>query len=241
MAVVQFKGGFPTTSNGFVFQASTGNLSIATGFRGPIPYTPRRFVEGDLLLMVVESSNGAISLDASWTAVTPQGVGTAGAATATRLSVFYRTAPSSNFTQTITNAVNGDHAIVGLFVFSPCSVVASAGSASSSTSTALTIPTITTPTEKCMVVHIVAVGTDVAGGTVSSFVNSGLDGYQQVYNVGTDFGQGGGLAMAVGYKMVAGATGTTRVTLSTGHAKAYTTLVLQGAGSQKTRRSTSFG
>ena len=34
MAVVQFKGGFPTTSNGFVFQASTGNLSIATGFTG---------------------------------------------------------------------------------------------------------------------------------------------------------------------------------------------------------------
>jgi hypothetical protein len=178
---------------------------------------------GDVALLIVESANQAITLStpAGFAAVTnsPQGTGTAGGTSATRLTVFWKRATTSAEPNP-TVADSGDHQIARIITFR--GVVASgnpwdvtAGNVASSASTSVSIPGATTTVANTLVVAIVTNGTDTSSAQAGSWANSNLTSLTERVDGGTTSGNGGGFAIATGVKATAGAYGTTTATLST--------------------------
>ena len=156
---------------------------------------------GDVALLIVETANEAISLStpAGFTEVSgsPQGTGTAGGTTATRMAVFWKRATSSSDPNP-TVADSGNHQIAQILTFrgvtgsgNPWNVTA--GDVASSASTSVSIPGATTTVANALVVAIVANGTDTTTAQTSSWANGNLT------NV----------------KATAGVIGTTTATLAT--------------------------
>jgi len=192
---------------------------------------------GDVALLVVESANQTISLSvpAGFTEVTgsPQGTGTTGGTSATRLAVFWKRATSSSEEQPAV-ADSGDHQIARIFTFR--GVIASgnpwdvtAGDVASTASTAVSIPGATTTVPDTLVAVIVSNITDTTIAQTTNVTNANLTSLAMCKDNNTSQGNGGGFGIWAGVKAAAGAYGTTTATLKNSSVQGRFSIALKPA------------
>lgn len=168
---------FPTYISYGDEQAGTGNVTYT------LPNNGTAWAAGDLLLLVIETANEAVTPPTGWTLLVEIGTGTAAATDATRLTVFYRVAQTGDTAPTVTDP--GDHQC-GHTMAIRCSGGVSIGNIASdvltSSSTTVTCPTIATTGTDRLVVCIASSPLDTASWPGStSWTNANL----------TSFGEGG--------------------------------------------------
>lgn len=188
----------------------------------------------DIGVLVVQTANQSVSTPAGWTALANAGTGTAGAAGATALWVFYKRATSAAEAD-VSVTDPGDHFRARIMVFRGCETSGSPidGSAVTGTvasaATAVSISMPTTTVDEAYVIALVGNATDVTNNqtTVGSWVNGDLTGFTRIINGNTNVGVGGGIDGGGGSKDVAGAIGATTSTLSTASAQALVSFALK--------------
>ena len=211
---------FTTIANVPTFVAAG---SVASGTGTITPSLPAGITSGDILLLFLETANQAISITnqngGTWTAVTnsPQGTGTAGSTTSTRLTAFWS---RYNGTQGVPTASDsGDHQFGRIIAIrgavssgNPWDVTSGGVEATSDTSGS--ISGATTTAVNTLVVAVVAASLPDAIGTAnfSSWANGSLTSITERTDNTQDVGNGGGLGVVTGIKAIAGVYGNTTVT-----------------------------
>jgi hypothetical protein len=190
------------------------------------------------LLLAIETANQAISITnqngGTWTEVTnsPQGTGTAGGTSATRLTVFWSRYNGTQGAPTASDS--GNHQIGRIIAIrdaaasgNPWNVTAGGIEATSDTSGS--IPGATTTVGNTLVVTIIATDKPDAAGTAnfSAWTNSNLTSVTERTDDTQNAGNGGGLGIATGVKSTAGAYGNTTVTLANAAVKGMMSIALK--------------
>ena len=186
-----------------------GNVMQSTGAI-TVPWPAH--VAGDVALLVIESANQTISLStpAGFVEVTgsPQGTGTAGGTSATRLAVYWKRATTSAEAQP-TVADSGDHQIARMFTFrgvissgNPWDVTA--GNVLATASTAVSIPGATTTVADTRVVVIVPTLRTRQPPRPRTVANANLTSLADVQDNNTSQGNGGGFGDMVRHKIRGG-------------------------------------
>ncbi|NWG38102.1 hypothetical protein [Nitrososphaera sp.] len=198
---------------------------------------PSSLQEDDVLLLVVETANQAVSVTAggsagTWTEVTnsPQGTGTAGGTTATRLTVFWARYPGTGTTgPTISDS--GDHQIAAIHAFrgvdptgDPWDVTS--GNIDATSDTSLSATGATTTEENTLVV-ILATLMDDAQNFGATWTNANLANITARNNFSGAAGNDGRAIVVTGEKASTGAYGATTNTLSANSVKGMMTIALK--------------
>jgi hypothetical protein len=239
------------TTTGVTWSFTTAGLTptfvaagaVASGTGAITPALPAGIATNDILLLSLETANQAISISnqngGTWTEVTnsPQGTGTAAAAAATRLTVFWS---RYNGTQGApTTSDSGNHQLGRIIAVrgattsgNPWNVTAGGVEATADTSGA--IPGATTTVTDTLVVAAIATALPDATGTAnfSAWANSNLTSITERTDNTVTAGNGGGLGIATGVKATAGAYGDTTVTVGTSAAKGMMSIALTAAAPQ---------
>ena len=208
--------------------------AFASGQTGITPGLPTSTVEGDFLLLLVESANEAIATPSGWTEApnSPQFTGGTAVAGGVRLGVFYQFAPASPSAPSI--ADTGNHTTGQIFRFTGVdpdsihTIDASAGT-SQAANTTFTLPSVTTTRDNCIIALCVANDRDIASTTnLSSWTNANLTDLTERADQTVTTQTGGGIGFATGFKASAGSIGTTTVTNAASNTCALLTLALSG-------------
>ncbi len=193
--------------------------TVASGTGNITPGLPSGWAEHDLFLLFVETANEAVSAPTGYTEVvgSPQGTGTTGGSSATRLTVFWKRATASESAPTVTDA--GNHTIACILAIrgvtriqDPFDVISGAVEASSTTTA--TIPGMTTTVTNAWVIIGSAYHQTlnlIPPVRFCDVVNSNLSSISVKTDATYAVGNGGGLAIATSLKAAAGATGNTTV------------------------------
>lgn len=206
----------------------TGNLlqAVATTITAAWPLGHET---NDIALLVCESNTAeAVSLTTAngFVEVTnsPQDVAS------TRLTVFWCRATSASMAAPITNDP-GDHINTHMYLIRGChnsgnpwNVTAGDTGASS---TSVTIPQVTTTVNRCLILWICSIGTDLSSDEFSAWANTGSTRFEELDAINTTAGNGGGHGIAYGYKATAGATGTATATLVTASGQGRLTIAFR--------------
>lgn len=214
----------PTYQNAGTF---TNNIAA---FTAPLPAST---VQNDFLLLLVETTNQAITTPADWTQVanSPQFTGTAAAIGGVRLGVFYQFAPVSPVGASIDDSGNLQTAQIFRFtgVDQTAPINVTAGSVLATAGTAWTLPAVTTTRENCLVALCVGNDRDLAStANLSAWTNGNLSSLTEIGDATSVTALGGGIGLAVGLKATAGDTGTTAVTNAASNTAAFITIALNG-------------
>jgi len=215
--------------------------AVAYGTGAITPALPAGIAANDILLLSLETANQAISISnqngGTWSAVanSPQGTGTAGGTSATRLTAFWS---RYNGTQGApTTSDSGNHQIGRIIAIrgaatsgDPWNVTA--GGVESTADTSGAIPGATTTVASTLVVAAIATSLPDANGTAnfSAWTNANLVSVTERTDNTRGAGNGGGLAVATGEKATAGAYGNTTVTCGTAAVKGLLSIALKPAG-----------
>lgn len=209
---------------------AAGSVSYGTGNINP--GLPAVWAQNDIFLLFVETANETVAAPSGWTAVanSPQGTGTAGGNTATRLSVFWRRATASEFAPTVSDP--GDHAVGQILAFRGCATSGNpwdttSGDVASSAGTGASIPGATTTVNSCLIVAAVTNGTDTGTVQTSAWTNSNLVNLTEIVDSNTSSGNGGGFGIAAGIKALAGSYGYTTATLATSSVQGRISIALK--------------
>jgi hypothetical protein len=204
----------------------------ASGTGAVTPALPTGWQANDIFLLFCETANEAVTAPTGWTEVasSPQGTGTAGGTSATRLTVFWRRATSSETAPTIADP--GDHICAGILAFrnvvetgNPWDVTV--GDVLTTASTSVTIPGATTTVPGCMVVVAVATGPDTTTAQCSGWTNTNLQNLQELVDYYTNSGNGGGFGVAAGTMTNAGNYGSTTATVATSFVQGRISIALK--------------
>lgn len=191
------------------FVAATSNGVAGSGTLGRA--WPAGYTTGDLGIVAIETGNSPVSAPSGWDLLGEVGVGTAGVATAARLTLFGRIAVSGTESQTFFST-DGSFIQGRMFVFRgvpPTGYVDAFNSASGATSTTITLPGVTTTGANRLVLHFIADGTDNSSSSrYSNWTNAGLTSLTELGDAGTNTSTGGGYGLASGERAAAGATGS---------------------------------
>lgn len=200
----------PTASVSAAWQANGGAVE---GVGTLSPAWPAHQA-GDIALLLVQTSNQVVTETTSgWVEVpnSPQGIGTGGAADATRLTVFWKRADSAAEANAGLSD-SGDHQIAQIVTFRGCIATGNpwdvtAGDTSTSSAT-VTFPNVTTTVPNALLVCVYAWGNDSADPGVNQ--TGGWSGSSTPLTrrglAGTVTGTGGGFAYGTGLKAATGLT-----------------------------------
>ncbi len=198
------------------------------------PGIPAGLVNDDLMLLVVESANQAITAPTGWTEIgsqATQSTGTAAAAGGVRLGVFWKIYGGLEAAPSV--ADTGDHTtgiIIGIRGADPSNPFHLTSGSAAAANTSMTWPTFSTTVDNIMVVLATAVDTDAASTTnVGAVTAASLASIVEQHDQSVISGAGGGVHIATATKAAAGALGTITATASTSVTHAYLTLAIQGA------------
>lgn len=200
---------------------SIGNYAENTA--GLTVPAPPSYINGDLLVLIVTSTNQTITtptVGGTWTQVTnsPQSTGTAGASQSIRIAVFTKIASGAQANVTVTDT--GVLTIGQMFAFRKVDqttpVEVTAGSVLATAGTTHTLPAVTTSTNNALIAHCAGIGRDalLTSGAYTSPTNANLTGLTVNASRTTATANGGGIGMVTGRKVTAGATGTTTVSVA---------------------------
>jgi hypothetical protein len=199
-----------------------------------VPWPAGHLVD-DIGLLLVQTSNQAVTQPTNWGTAPSSGAGTgtAGALGSVGIYAFWRRAVSTAEADAgVADA--GDHVKARILVFRGCENASTPFDVTASgvltpASTAVSIPGVTTTGADRLVLACVANGTDINANQTTSggFANANLTGLTRIMTSNTDVGNGGGIDVAAGVKATAGATGATTVTLNTSSLQALLTLALK--------------
>lgn len=187
---------------------------------------------GDLILIFLESANQAFTapVGGGYTqlASSPRGTGTAGAANATRLTIFYKIADGNE--TTYVTGDSGDHNIICSFVIrnvdrqEPINVTAGNTAAASTT---VTCPAVTTTRPECLIILAMSSDRDANSTTNwSAPVNANLANFVERIDQTFNTNNGGGLGIYTAQKGTAGSTGTTNFTQGASEETARITIAI---------------
>lgn len=191
-------------------------------------------LSGDLAILAIETANQTTSTPSGWTAITPQGTGTAGGAAATALYLFYKFVTFAETVGRTTHSSTGtvDHRVGRVYVFRYVDLVTpndatAVGDVEASSTTSVTFPGITTANADAYVVSFIGSGFDSATAQITSATNAGLTAFAYLGGAANAAGNGGGVYAFGGIKTAAGATGTGSGTLANAFQQARITLALR--------------
>jgi hypothetical protein len=197
--------------------------AVKSGTGAISPALPSGIAANDILLLFVETANQAVSISnqngGTWAAVTgsPQGTGTAGDTSATRLTVFWSRYNGTQGAPTVSDS--GNHQAARMIAIrgavssgNPWNVTAGGVDATSDTSAS--IPGATTTVINTLVVVATAGSLPDANGTAqfSAWTNANLTSLTERTDNSVSAGNGGSLGIATGIKATAGAYGNTAAT-----------------------------
>ena len=212
--------------------AVTSNTTAIT------PAIPAGIAANDILLLFLETANQAISITnqngGTWTAVTnsPQGTGTAGSTTATRLTVFWS---RYNGTQGApTTSDSGDHQAGRIISIRGATTTdnpwnVTAGGIEAVSDTTGSIPGATTTVANTLVVTAIAAALPDSTSTTNfaSWTNANLTSITERVDSARSAGNGGAIGIATGIRSVTGAHGNTAVTLTTSAYKGMMSIAIK--------------
>lgn len=192
-------------------------------------------VSGDVALLVVQTMNqtATLSTPAGFVEIasSPQGTGTAGSQSATRLTVFWARATSSAMGSP-TVADSGENQVAQIFTFrgvapsgDPWNVTA--GNTASAASSSFSIPGATTTVDDTLVVALVANAIDANDPQASNWSNSTLLNLTERGDVNQRTNRGGGFALATGVKATSGAYAATTGILDSASVQGRISLALR--------------
>lgn len=191
---------------------SSGSIGSSTGTNSRSPLAE---IEGDLMILQVETSNEPILAPIGWTQIASVGVGGAGT-TGTRLQIFTRIAESSDEPDVaIPDA--GDHSLMRLTVVrgAGTSVDVSIAQSADADVTDVSIDAVDVELPQSLVLLVVATSADASGGQLSAQANPEMTGVNEEADSGSTTGNGGGLSLTSGLRATAGPGGTWTATLAT--------------------------
>jgi hypothetical protein len=183
---------------GTVAAVSAGSASV------PLP----TWQAGDVAVLAVGTANEVVATPAGWTALAAYGVGTAGAASASRISLFWRRLETGDTNPSISASI--DHAVGAIVTLRGCKtsgspVTAEAGSALNVTAgVATTLDAVTVANANSLIVYAAAQASDSAAARWSGQTHAGLGSLTERVDGGTALGGGGGLAIWTGVAAAAG-------------------------------------
>jgi hypothetical protein len=207
---------------------------IASGTGNVIVPLPPGVQENDVLWLISQTANQAVATPTDWAIVadSPQSSGSAGAAGAVRLSVFWRRWVPGMVPPTIVDP--GDHVIAQIIATRGCAFSGNpwdvtAGNAVTTT-TAVSIPGDTTTVINCLILGLIAHATDTALAQGAGYVNASLANLIERGDFSAIDGVGGGLAYVTGEKATAGAYSATTATLATSSAQGRISIAIKPGG-----------
>ncbi len=197
------------------FVAASSYIGAAVTATVPLPTGTE---VDDVLVLLAETANQAVTALSGWTEIasSPQGTGTTGDTSATRLTARWKRATAYEFSVgAATTPAEHIGAVMLAFRGCPTSgnpINVSAGSTEANNDTSVSIPGATTTVDDCLVVAAVAHHRDIATAQFSAWANSDLGSVAEIVDAGTTQGNGGGIGVATGTKAAAGAYGATTAT-----------------------------
>jgi hypothetical protein len=215
---------------------AAGAVSSGTGTISPA--LPAGIAANDILLLFIETANQAVSITnqngGTWAEVTgsPQGTGTAGGTSATRLTVFWSRYNGTQGAPTVSDS--GNHQAARMIAIrgavssgDPWNVTAGGVDATSDTSAS--IPGSTTTVINTLVVVATAGSLPDANGTAqfSAWTNANLTSLTERTDDSRSSGNGGSLGIATGVKATAGAYGNTAATHATSAVKGMISIAIK--------------
>ena len=221
----------PAYRSSGVFKAGTPGITVLY---------PVDMVANDVCLLVVETENEAITLNAAngfaeISAYSPQSAGTANVSPASRLAVYWKRTVGSDIDPSILKS--GDHTTGQIHCFSGVTTsgdpwdTGAGGNDSAANDTSGVIPGATTNEDNTLVVLInSSSGDNNSTAEFSGWANSDLASLTERTDNTNKAGKGGGHGMATGEKASAGAYGNTTVTLANTSYKGAISLALKGVG-----------
>ncbi len=201
---------YPTIRGVGAMQGAAGSITHTIG-GATVPN------EGDLILIFLESANQAFTAVTGYLQApsSPQGRGTAAAANATRLTIFYKIADGTE--TTYVTGDSGDHNAVGSLIIGNVDELnpfdADAGTNANAAAVTVTCSSVTTTRAECLIINAIATDYDV--GSTNAFTNptnANLTNLTERIDGTTAQQDGGGLGVFTGEKGTAGSTGSTTVT-----------------------------
>jgi hypothetical protein len=235
------------TTTGVVWSFTTGAAgaptfvaagAVASGTGTITPALPSGIAANDILLLCLETANQAISITnqngGTWTEVTnsPQGTGTAGSTSATRLTVFWSRYNGTQGAPTASDS--GDHQAGRIIAIRGAAASGdpwdvTAGGVEATADTSGSIPGATTTVGNTLVVAAIATALPDKNGTTnfSSWTNANLTSLTERTDNTRNSGNGGGLGIATGVKATAGAYGNTAVTLAASASKGMMSIAVK--------------
>jgi hypothetical protein len=197
---------------------------IATTGSAVVQY-PAGIMTGDQLVLVCQQDQSDnISTPAGWTLL----------ASVTSTECDLRVYTKAHTTGTnLSISWSGDHIVAQVLAFRDVNAVAPVNASQEGNSTSISgnvaIPGVTTTVPDCLVLAMIAHDAASTSSQLHSWANDNLSEGTELTDVSSNVGWDGGFAVHAGYKLTAGATGTTTATLSTPKKKAYFTMALAPA------------
>lgn len=188
----------------------------ASGTGAVSPGLPAGHTTDDILLLFVQSANEAVTAPAGYAKLGPfVGIGTAAAASSTRLTVFWKRDNGSEAAPTVADP--GDHALAIIMAIRGCPTsgdpfenVGTIGKRTASTTGSGSAGA--TSTDNCLVVTAFAHALDSASAVFSAPTNADLGSVTEQIDVATADGTGGGIGVVTGTREAEGPFGATTVT-----------------------------
>lgn len=203
---------------------SVRNVGAVASGQGDITPTLPTYAENDILVWVVHSTNRTFNTEPpsglTLCSNMPAGLGTADAAGACKLHVYWKRATASESAVTFDSNNTGGAQVGRCMSIQGCITSGdpwdvSANTSQSSASTSLSFPSVTTTVADCLIVLAAAFDRD-AGTTANlpALTNANLSSITERMDNLITTNAGGGIGAATGEKASAGSTGTTTGTIT---------------------------
>jgi hypothetical protein len=191
----------------------------------------------DIGLLIVEHAHQPMAAPSGWAEVvgSPQGTGTAGTATATGLSIFWKRAASAAEANA-SLAYTGNHVMCQILTARGAwtggtPVEDGAGDATSGAPTAITVPGATTVTADTLVVVACSSGRDAASvAEFTAWANANLGSLTERIDKLDTTANGGGFGVATGSFVGPGAYGATTATLANAFDQGRISVAIRSVG-----------
>jgi hypothetical protein len=213
--------------------------SVTSGTGTITPALPSGRATNDILLLFIETANQAASITnqngGTWAEVTnsPQGTGTAGGTSATRLTVFWSRYNGTQGNPTVSDS--GNHTAGRIIAIRGCPTSGNpwdvtAGGVESTSDTSGSIPGATTTVANTLVVAAIATSVPDSTSTAvfSSWANGNLTSITERVDNARSSGNGGAIGVVTGIKATAGAVGNTTVTCASSATKGMMSIAMKG-------------